>query len=71
MKSQIELTLQILECCLKNGGVLLSIKDLHKKTKASKNKIKCIISVLEKREYLIKIKDSDFYALNKKLAMLI
>lgn len=70
MKSESELTLMVLECYLKHGP-LLSIKDLCVKTDISKKKIKHILSVLEKREYLTKSKNIDEYELGKKIAMLI
>ncbi|MBL7132228.1 MAG: hypothetical protein ISS45_12655 [Candidatus Omnitrophica bacterium] len=70
MKSEAELTLSILECYLKHGPSL-SIKDLRIKTKISQRKIKYILSVLKKRGYLTKAKDTDAYILSKKITMLI
>jgi len=70
MKSEAELTLLILDCYLKYGPSL-SVKDLCIKTKVSKKKIKYILSVLEKRGYLTKTKDTDEYSLSRKIAMLI
>lgn len=70
MKSEAELTLMVLECYLKHG-LSLSIKNLCAKTKISEKKIKHILSVLEKRGYLTKTKDTDEYILSKKIAMLI
>ncbi len=69
MKNEVELTLIILECCLKNGSSI-TIKDLYLKTKVSKKRIKCVLSVLEKRGYLTKGKDSNEYMLSRKIAML-
>ena len=70
MKSEAELTLSILECYLKHGP-LLSIKDLRIKTKVSEKKIEYILSILEKRGYLTKAKDTDEYILSRKIVMLI
>lgn len=70
MRNEAELTLMVLECYLKQGPSA-SIKDLCVKTKASEKKIKYILSVLEKRGYLTKVKDIDEYILTKKIAMLI
>lgn len=60
----------ILESYLKYGP-LLSLKDLCVKTKAPEKIIKNILSILEKRGYLTKIKDTDKYTLTKKIVMLI
>ena len=70
MKSEAELTLSILECYLKHGPSL-SIKVLRIKTKISEKNIKHILSILEKREYLIKAKNRNEYILSKKITMLI
>jgi len=70
MKSEAELTLLILDCYLKYGPSL-SVKDLCRKAKVSKKKIKYIMSVLEKRGYLTKTKDADEYNLSRKIVMLI
>ena len=69
MKNEIELTLTILESCLKYGPSI-TIKDLCLKTKVSKNRIKCVLSVLEKRGYVTKGKDSNEYMLSRSIAML-
>lgn len=70
MKSEAELTLQILECYLRYGPSL-SIKNLCMKIKIPNKKAKYILSVLEKRGYLIRDKVSDEYVLSKKIAMLV
>lgn len=70
MKNDAELTLLILECYLKHGPSLL-IKDIYIKTKVSKKKIKYILSILEKRGYLSKAKNTNGYILSKKIAMLV
>lgn len=70
LKNEAELTLIILECYLKRG-LALSVKDLCIKTKVSQKKIKYILSVLEKRGYLKKAKNTDEYMLTEKIAMLI
>lgn len=70
MKSEAELTLLILECYLKHGPSL-SIKGLRIKTKASGKNIEYILSILEKRGYLTKAKDTDEYILSRKIVMLI
>ena len=61
--------LDILESCLKHGPSL-TIKDLCLKTKVSKKRIKCVLSVLEKRGYVTKGKDSNEYMLSRNIAML-
>ena len=70
MKSEAELTLLVLECYLKYGPSL-STKDLCIRIKVSEKKIKYILSVLEKRGYLTKAKNTKEYILSKKIAMLI
>lgn len=69
MKNEAELALTILECCLKFGPSI-SIEDLCLKTKVSKKKIKCVLSVLEKRGYITKGKDSNEYVLSRKIVLL-
>jgi len=69
MKNEVELTLTILECCLKYGPSI-TIRDLCLKTKVSKKKIKCVLSVLEKRGYIAKGKDSNEYMLSRKITLL-
>ena len=69
MKNEVELTLIILECCLKYGPSV-TIADLCLNTKVSKKRIKCVLSVLEKRGYIAKGKDSNEYMLSRKIAML-
>ena len=69
MKNEVELTLTILKCCLKYGPSI-TIKDLCLKTKVSKKRMKYVLSVLEKREYITKGKDEDEYMLSGKIAML-
>ncbi|MDP3787048.1 MAG: hypothetical protein Q8R05_05850 [Candidatus Omnitrophota bacterium] len=69
MKSEAELALQILECYLKYGPSLL-ISDLCKKIKVPKKRIKCVLSILEKRGYIAKGKDSNEYTLSRKIVML-
>jgi len=69
MKNEVELTLTILECCLKYGPSI-SIEDLCLKTKVSKKRIKRVLSVLENRGYITKGKDSNEYMLSRKIAML-
>ena len=69
MTNEIELTLTILECCLKYGPSI-SIKDLCLKTKVSKKRIKCVLSVLEIRGYMTKGKNSNEYMLSRRIAML-
>ena len=68
MKSEAELTLQILECYLRYGPSL-SIKNLCMKIKAPEKKVRYILSVLEKRGYIAKGKDNE-YMLSRKIAML-
>lgn len=70
MKNEAELTLVILECFMKYGHTL-STKDLCTKTKISQAKMKYITSVLTKRGYTVKIKNSDEYKLSKNIVMLI
>jgi len=70
LKSEAELTLMTLECLLKHGPSL-SIKDLCREINISEKKIKYILSVLGKRGYLAKAKDSDEYMLTEKISMLI
>ena len=70
LKNEAESTLVVLECYLKHGPSL-AVKDLCIKTKVSQKKIKYILSVLEKRGYLKKAKNTDEYMLTKKIAMLI
>lgn len=70
LKSETELTLQILECYLRYGPSL-SIKNLCMKIKAPEKKVRYILSVLEKRGYLTKNEVTDGYILSKKIAMLI
>jgi len=69
MKNEVELTLTILECCLKYGPSI-SIEDLCLKTKVSKKRIKRVLSVLENRGYITKGKDGNEYMLSRKIAML-
>ena len=69
MKNEIELTLTILESCLKHGPSI-TIKDLCLKSKASKKRISYVLSVLEKRGYITKGKDSNEYMLSRSIAML-
>jgi len=68
MKSESELTLMILECYLRYGPCL-SMTDIYAKTRISKKRIGYILSVLEKRGYLTKDKNSAKYVLSKKIAM--
>ena len=70
MKNEAELTLIVLECYLKDGPSLL-IKDLRLKTSISEKKIRYILSVLERRGYLTKTKDTEEYTLSRNIAMLI
>ncbi|MDP2940546.1 MAG: winged helix-turn-helix transcriptional regulator [Candidatus Omnitrophota bacterium] len=70
MKSEAEVTLQILECYLRYGPSL-SVKDLCMKIKVSEKKVRYILSVLEKRGYLTKNEVTDGYILSKKIAMLV
>lgn len=70
MKNEAELVLMVLECYLKHGPSI-SIKDSCTKTKVSEKKIEYILSVLEKRGYLTKAKDTDDYKLTRKIAMLV
>ncbi|MCK4325389.1 MarR family transcriptional regulator [bacterium] len=70
MKNEAELTLTILGCYLKDGPVL-SLKDLCVKTRVPEQRIKHILSILEKRGYLTKAKNTDEYILTKKIVMLI
>ena len=70
MKSEAELTLEILECYLRYGPSL-SIKNLCMKIKAPEKKIRYILSVLKRRGYLIKAEYTDEYILSKKIAMLV
>ena len=70
LKSEAELTLQILECYLKYGPSL-SINNLCMKIKIPNKKVRYILSVLEKRGYLTKDKNTDKYKLSKKIAMLV
>ncbi len=69
MKNDVELTLTILECCLKYGPSI-SIEVLCLKTKVSKKRIKRVLSVLENRGYITKCKDSNEYMLSRKIALL-
>ena len=69
MKNEVELTLTILECCLKYGPSI-SMEDLCLKTKVSKKRIKCVLSILEKRGYITKGKDSNEYMLSRKVVLL-
>lgn len=69
MKNEAELTLVVLECCLKYGPYI-TIKDLCLKTRVSKKRIECVLSVLEKRGYITKGKGDDKYMLSGKIAML-
>ena len=69
LKSEAELTLTILECCLKFGPSV-TIENLCLKTKVSKKRIKCVLSALEKRGYITKGKDSNEYMLSRKIALL-
>ena len=69
MKNEVTTTLIILEYCLKYGPSII-IKDLCLRTKVSKRRIKCILSVLEKRGYITKGEDGDEYMLSRKIAML-
>lgn len=69
MKSEVELTLMVLECYLRYGPSL-SVPDIYTKTRISKTRIKYILSVLEKRGYLTKVKNRGKYMLSKKIAML-
>jgi predicted transcriptional regulator of viral defense system len=70
MKNEAELTLQVLECYLKSGPIV-SVKDLRVKIGVSEKKIKYILSVLEKRGYLAKVKKRDGYRLSEKIVMLL
>lgn len=70
LKSEAELTLQILECYLRYGPSL-SIKNLRMKIKVPEEKVRYILSVLEKRGYLTKDKGADKYILSKKIVMLV
>ena len=69
MKNEVELTLTILECCLKFGPSV-TIEDLCLKAKVSKKKIKCVLSVLVKRGYMTEGKDSNKYMLSRKIVLL-
>lgn len=68
--NEAELVLMILECYLKYGPTI-SLRNLCVKTQNSEKKIKYILSILEKRDYLTKVKDTNEYKLTKKIAMLI
>ena len=70
LKSEAELTLQILECYLRYGPSL-SIKSLCMKIKVPEKKVRYILLVLEKRGYLTKDEVTDEYILSKKIAMLV
>lgn len=70
MKNEAELTLIVLEC-YSRYSLSFSIKDLYKKTKIPKKILKDILSVLEKRGYVVKTQNTDEYVLNKKIVMLI
>lgn len=70
MKGEEELTLVVLEQCLKEGSAI-SIRDLEKKVGVPEKLIKRILSVLESRGYLTKAGDTDGYVLSGKIAMLI
>ena len=70
MKNEAELTLTILECCLKFRSPV-TIEDLCLKAKGSKRKIKCVLSVLIKRGYITEGKDSNEYMLSRKIALLV
>ena len=69
MKNEVELTVTILECCLKYGPSI-SIGDLCLKTKVSKKRIECVLSVLKNRGYITKGKDSNEYMLSRKIVLL-
>ena len=69
MTNEVELTLTILESCLKFGPSV-TIENLCLKTKVSKKRIKCVLSALEKRGYIIKGKDSNEYVLSRKIVLL-
>lgn len=70
MRSEAELTLMVLECYLKHGPAL-SIQDLCTTTNISEKKMKYILSILEKRKYVRRSKNTDEYTLSNKIAMLI